>query len=248
MLTLKGIRVLEFSEGIAGPLACQMLGDLGADVIKIERPQGDWGRGMGPGLKEGSMHFVSLNRNKRNICLDVKQPGGIDVARSLIDSADVLITNYRPGAMDRLGLGFEQVKAYNPNIIYGRVSGYGYEGPLSKLPGSDTVIQAVSGIMNQVGERDGVPYRVGIQVVDHTAARDLVMGVMAGLISRLRGEVLHHPIDVSLIATCAALQAQQWQNSSPRRSLPSGLEIAIRCWHRQAFMRQRMANILPLLY
>src|SRR5206468_2193648 len=113
MLTLKGIRVLEYAEGIAGPLACQMLGDLGADVIKVERPQGDWGRGMGPGLKEGSMHFVALNRNKRNICLDVKRPGGLDVARSLIESADVLITNYRPGAMDRMGLGFDQVQACN---------------------------------------------------------------------------------------------------------------------------------------
>ncbi|MFM1653008.1 CaiB/BaiF CoA transferase family protein [Brevibacillus sp. B_LB10_24] len=220
MLTLKGIRVLEWSEGIAGPLACQMLGDLGADVIKVERPAGDWGRGMGPGQKEGSMHFISLNRNKRNICLDVKKPGGLEVARSLVKSADVLICNYRPGAMERLGLGFDQVHACNPRMIYGRVSAYGYEGPLSELPGSDTVMQAISGIMNQVGDSEGVPYRVGVQVIDHTAARDLVIGVMAGLLSRMRGEELQHPIDVNLIATGAALQAQQWQEFFTTRAAP----------------------------
>lgn len=223
MSMLKDIRVLDWSEGIAGPLACQMLGDLGADVIKVERPAGDWGRGMGPGNKEGSTHFNALNRNKRNICLDVKKEEGLKIAKSLIKSADVLITNYRPGVMEKLGLSYENISQLNPNIIYGRVSGYGYDGPLAVRAGSDTILQAVSGIMHQVGESDGVPYRVGVQIVDHTAARDLVIGVMTGLVSSLRGKRLESPIDISLFATSAALQAQQWQeyfitNKIPRRS------------------------------
>lgn len=211
MQILRNIRVLDWSEGIAGPLACQMLGDMGADVIKIERPQGDWGRGMGPGDKEGSTHFHALNRNKRNICIDVKETDGLNIINSLIESADVLITNYRPGIMEKLGFSFKEMRSINPNIIYGRVSGYGYKGELAKLPGSDTILQAVSGIMNQVGDPSGAPYRVGVQIVDHTAARDLVIGIMAGLISKMKGEGLENPIDISLFATSAALQAQQWQ-------------------------------------
>src|SRR5699024_9234103 len=126
-------------------------------------------------------------------------------------NADVLISSYRPGVMESLGMTYEKMKKINPDLIYARVSGYGYTGPLAKLPGSDTILQSVSGIMNLVGEPDGPPYRVGVQVVDHAAARDLVIGVTTGLFAQLRGEKLTEPIDVSLFATCAALQAQQWQ-------------------------------------
>lgn len=220
MLIMNDIRVLDFSEGIAGSLACQMMGDMGADVIKVERPQGDWGRGLGAGEKEGSTHFYALNRNKRNICIDVKKPGGLDVAHSLVRSADIMISNYRPGVMEKLGIGFNETKEINPNIIYGRVSAYGYDGPLSKLPGSDTILQAFSGLMNRTGDVDGTPFRVGIQIVDHTAARDLLIGVMAGLIARLNEKSLNSPIDVNLYATSAALQAQQWQEFLITKKVP----------------------------
>lgn len=208
---LQGIKVIEFGEGVAAPLAAQFLGDLGAEVIKVERPSGDWGRTMGPGLIEGSYHFLSLNRNKRNISIDVKTESGLKIAQDLIKTADVLITNFRPGAMDKLHLGYEDVLKINPSIIYGRVSGYEHEGELSKLPGSDTVLQAVSGIMSHIGDSEGEYYRTAFQVIDHTAARDLLIGVLSALISRQMGRTPKGPIDISLFSTGVGLQLQQWQ-------------------------------------
>lgn len=208
---LKGIKVIEFGEGIAAPLATQFLGDLGAEVIKVERPSGDWGRTMGPGLKDGSYHFISLNRNKRNICIDVKKEEGLKIAYDLIKDADVLITNYRPGALDKIGLGYKDVVKVNSNIIYGRVSGYGYHGELAQRPGSDTVLQAISGIMSHIGEEGEEYYRTGFQVIDHTAARDLLIGVLSALVNRLLGRKPTGPIDISLFATGVGIQAQQWQ-------------------------------------
>lgn len=208
---LSSIKVVEFGEGIAAPLAAQFLGDMGAEVIKVERPSGDWGRTMGHGNGEGSYHFLSLNRNKRTICLDVKTKEGLDIAIELIKEADILLTNYRPGTMEKLGLGYEQVKEFKPSIIYGRVSGYEYEGDLAKLPGSDTVLQAVSGIMSHIGDDKSDFYRTGFQVIDHTASRDLVIGVLAALFSRQVGESPEGPIDISLFTTGVGLQIQQWQ-------------------------------------
>jgi len=219
---LKGIKVIEFGEGVAGPLAAQFLGDLGAEVIKVERPSGDWGRTMGPGLTEGSYHFLSLNRNKRNISIDVKTKTGLKIAQELIKEADIFLTNFRPGAMDKLHLGYGDVVKINPSIIYGRVSGYEHDGKLSKLPGSDTVLQAVSGIMSHIGDEDGEYFRTTFQVIDHAAARDLLIGVLSALVSRLMGRLPKGPIDISLFSTGVGLQLQQWQEyiftgSPPKR-------------------------------
>jgi crotonobetainyl-CoA:carnitine CoA-transferase CaiB-like acyl-CoA transferase len=204
---LDGIRVLDWSEGVAGPYACVLMADLGADVIKVERPQGDWGRTSGPG---GGHHFRAFNRNKRNLCIDLSHSGAKSVAHRLIERADVIVTAYRPGVTERLGIGYEQVKELNPSLVYVRISAYGYQGPLAKQPGSDTILQAVSGLMSQIGDPDGDPQRVGVPVIDFLAARDAVIGAMGGLLTRVSG-ASPDLIDVSLFASAASYQAHLWQ-------------------------------------
>lgn len=216
---LAGVKVIDWTEGVAGPYACQILGDLGAEIIKVERPDGDWGRTMG----SGEAQFVALNRNKRSICLNIKQPESREIAWALLKHSDILVTSYRPGVMERLGLGFEQVHRVHPRLIYGRISAFGYYGKLAHRAGSDTVLQALSGFMSQIGDADSEPYRVGIPIIDLVAARDLVIGILAVHLARLRGEAPQHPVDVSLFASFAALQAQSWQQfwatgESPRRT------------------------------
>ena len=197
---LEGLRVLDWTEGVAGPYACQMLADLGADVVKVERPEGDWGRTMGGGPASGGAHFRALNRNKRAVCLDLHRPEGVALAWRLLERADVMVSSYRPGVAERLGLGYDAIAARTPNVICARVSAYGPDGPLARLPGSDTVLQAVSGLMAQVGEPDEDPHRIGVPVIDFVAARDLVVGVMAALLARAAGNPVPGPIDVTLFA------------------------------------------------
>src|SRR5262245_9418039 len=175
---LAGVRVVDWTEGVAGPYACQLLGDLGADVVKVERPAGDWGRTMGSDATGGGAHFRALNRNKRGICLDLREPEGKAVAWRLIERADVMVSSYRPGAAEKLGVGYETVAARCPALVYARLSAYGSDGPLARLPGSDTIVQAVSGLMAQIGEPDADPHRVGVPVVDFLAARDLAIGIV----------------------------------------------------------------------
>jgi crotonobetainyl-CoA:carnitine CoA-transferase CaiB-like acyl-CoA transferase len=208
---LDGVRVLDWAEGVAGPYACLLLADLGADVVKVERPTGDWARTSGPGHEGGGHHYRAFNRNKRNLCLDLGTSGSTDVARRLIESADVMVTAYRPGVTERLGIGYEQAAGWNPAVVYVRISGYGYRGPLSQRPASDTILQAVSGLMSQIGDPAGDPQRVGVPVIDYLAARDAVIGAMAGLLGRTTGKPPVGPIDVSLFASAASYQAHLWQ-------------------------------------
>lgn len=210
-LHLDGFTVLDLTEGVAGPCACQMLGDMGAEVLKIERPQGDWGRQMGVGHPEGGPSFRALNRNKRNICIDLRQPRGTEVIWRLIGRADAMVTSYRPGAMEKLGLGYESVHLQAPQLIYARISAFGYKGVLAERPGSDTILQAVSGLMSQIGEPEGEPQRVGVPVIDVIAARDTVIGLLADLLAVRAGKGVEGPIDVSLYASAAALQYLVWQ-------------------------------------
>lgn len=209
---LKGLKVIDITEGVAGPYAAQYLGDLGADVIKVERLAGDWGRTLGS-LKYGfSTQYLALNRNKRNISIDFKEEKGNEVVKKLIEKSDIVITSFRPGVTEKYGLGYEEIRKTNPTIMYGRISGYGYTGPLAHKTGVDTVIQANSGVMNYVGPADGDPYRIGFAVIDQVAARDLVTGILASYINLMKTGNVDGPIDVSLYATAAALQAQQWQD------------------------------------
>jgi crotonobetainyl-CoA:carnitine CoA-transferase CaiB-like acyl-CoA transferase len=182
---LTGIRVAAFTHFAAGPIAAQYLGALGADVIKVESPQRDVNRYAvrDPGGKlEGiSPYFVVTNRNQRCVGLDLKTPGGIDAARRLIAGADVLIENYRPGVMERLGLGYEEAAKLNPRLVYCSLSAYDPDGPAREAPGQDLLIQALSGLASLTGRGDGPPVPVGAYLIDGVTALQGVIGIQAAL-------------------------------------------------------------------
>lgn len=203
---LKAIRVVDMTEGVAGPCAAMILADMGANVIKVERPAGDWARTAGRGdiAAVGGAQFVALNRNKRNIQLDLEVASSRPVIERLVQRADVVLSNYRAGVMKRLGLGYDDCRRLRPDIIYCTVSGFGQEGPLAARPASDTIMQAMSGIMSVVGEADGPPLRVGFPLIDLTAANHAVQGVLLALLGRHGGQG-GAEIDVSLMAAAVGL-------------------------------------------
>ena len=203
---LAGIKVLDLTRIIAGPLATQILGDLGADVVKVERPgEGDDARRTGPpwaldaqgAVDELSTYFLAVNRNKRSITLDYTSPEGAAVLRRLALEADVLIENFRPGTLAKYGLGHEALTAANPRLIYCAVSGFGQTGPYAGRSGYDYLVQAMSGMMTVNGAAGGEPTRVGIPIADICAGHYAVMGVLAALAHRNltgRGQL----VDISL--------------------------------------------------
>ncbi len=168
-LPLQGVRVLDISQVMAGPFACMLLGDLGADVIKIEPPgSGDQTRGsMGFKMKGAdSLGFLNMNRNKRSVTLNLKSEAGRAVLLRMVKDADILIENYRPGAMKRLGLGYDDVKQLNPRLVYTSISGFGQTGPWADRPGFDLMAQAMSGVMSVTGYPGGPPVKAGVPVAD----------------------------------------------------------------------------------
>ena len=201
---LDGIRVLDFSQNLAGPFAGQILGDLGADVIKVEPPGGDPARQWGPPFVGGqSTLFQVVNRNKRSVILDLKEEGDRDRARQLAAEADVVIQALRHGAADRLGIGYERVKADNPSVIYVSVTAHGHEGPLRDAPGYDPLMQARSGLMSVTGDAGGNPARVGTSIVDLGTGTWTAIAVMAALMERQRsGNGCH--VTTSLLDTSLA--------------------------------------------
>ena len=182
---LSGIRVAAFTHFAAGPIAAQYLGSLGADVIKVESPQQDINRSAlrhPDGLLQGiSPYFLVTNRNQRCLGLNLKTPGGLKAAKELIASADVVIENYRPGVMDRLGLGYETAKAMRPDIIYCSLSAYDAKGPARDRPGQDLLLQALSGLASLTGRGDGPPIPVGAYIIDGFTAMQGVAGILAAL-------------------------------------------------------------------
>lgn len=182
---LDGIRIAAFTHYAAGPIAAQYLGAFGADVIKVEAPQQDVNRFAvrdPGGLLQGiSPYFLATNRNQRNICIDLKNPQGLAIAKALIATVDVVIENYRPGAMERLGLAYEDAKALNPKIIYASISAYDREGPARDRPGQDLLLQALSGIASLTGRGGGPPVPVGAYIIDGFTAMQIVAGVLAAL-------------------------------------------------------------------
>ena len=171
---LSDITVVDLTRTLAGPFCTQMLGDMGADVIKIEEPNlGDETRSWTPFWNEEGTQFLSFNRNKRSLSINLKEKEAVDIVLGLAAKADVMIESFRAGALDRMGLGYDAVRAVNPGIIYCSVSGYGRTGPMADKPGYDLIIQAYSGLMNLTGEPDGMPLRVGFSLVD------LFTGMMA---------------------------------------------------------------------
>jgi len=184
-LPLNGVRVLDISQVMAGPFACMLLGDLGADVIKIEPPgTGDQTRGsMGFRMKgPDSLGFLNMNRNKRSVALDLKSEAGKAVLLRLVKDADILIENYRPGAMKRLGLGYEQLREVNPRLVYTSISGFGQNGPWADRPGFDLMAQAMSGVMSVTGYPDSPPVKAGVPVADIGCALFAVYATLSAYI------------------------------------------------------------------
>lgn len=203
---LSNVTVIDMTEGVAGPYAATLLGDMGARVIKVERREGDWQRTAGKGDpgSVGNAQFIALNRNKRDIGVDLGAPDGRCIVERLISSADVVISNYRAGVMAKLGFDYARCGELKPDIVYCTISGFGQEGAYAQLPASDTILQAMSGVMSVVGEADGPPLRVGFPLIDMTAANHAVQAVLLALYGRLTGQGGAH-IDISLMAAAAAL-------------------------------------------
>lgn len=185
---LTGITVVDFTRQMSGPYASLVLGDFGADVIKIEQgPRGDPCRLIGNTFVGGeSTMFLTWNRNKRSVCLDLRRPEGLEVAYRLIQQADVVMENYRPGVADTIGIGPDEVLRRNPRVVYCSVNAFGSAGPWALRPGTDPVVQAMSGVMSVTGERDGGPVLVGIPIADYSSAMLAVQGVLLGLMARER--------------------------------------------------------------
>jgi len=206
---LDGIRVLDFSRVLAGPWCAMMLGDLGADVIKLESPEGDDVRHFGPPFKNGeSAYFQVTNRNKKSIIVDLKTEEGRGIARALALKSDVIIENLRQGAMEKYGLGAEELRTANPGLIYCSVSGYGRTGPMAARAGYDFLIQAESGIMDIIGEEGDPAMKVGAAITDLVAGQDAVAGVLAALYHR---EKTGHGqnIDIALLDSAITLLVNQ---------------------------------------
>lgn len=200
---LAGLTVLDASRVLAGPFCTMQLGDLGADVIKIERPDGgDQTRGWTPptyGDTDESAYFLSVNRNKRSVTLDLKTDEGRAVFEDLAREADVLVENFRTGTMEDWGLGYESLSAVNPGLIYTKITGYGEWGPDSDRPAYDVVIQAEGGMMGVTGVESGPPVRVGVAVADLAAGMYATQATMAALLERELGDGRGQKVDVSLL-------------------------------------------------
>ena len=239
---LAGLRIVDASTVLAGPYATMILADLGADVVKVEPPEGDATRSWGPpwvgddaaGTRTAA-YFLAINRNKRSIRLDLKSPGGAAVLRRLLEDADVFIENFRPGGLARLGFGDETLRALAPRLIHLSVSGYGTSGPAADRPGYDAVIQAVGGLMSitgDAGEVGGHPTKVGVAISDVVTGLYAVIGILAALMSRDRDDGGHagdggrhatpgQRVDVSLLASTLATLVNQAQNAFVTGESPS---------------------------
>lgn len=198
---LEGVRVLDLTQAYSGPFCTMNLADHGAEVIKIERPaMGDQTRGWGPFKKDFSGYFAYINRNKEGITLDLRTEEGKDILRELIKTADVICENYKVGVMEKLGFSYEEMKKINPRIIYGSISGFGLEGPLSKRTCYDIVAQAMSGMMSVTGFSDGPPCKIGPSVGDNYSGAYLCIGILMALFQREKtGE--GQRIDISMMDT-----------------------------------------------
>ena len=185
MQALEGVKVIDFSRILAGPYCTMILADLGAEVVKIEElTSGDEARGVGPFLKGLSTYFTSLNRGKKSVALNIKDPRGRDLAAELIARADVLVENFRPGTMDRLGLGYETVATRNPGLIYAACSGFGQTGPYRQRGAYDMVIQGMGGVMSITGEPGGRPLKTGPAIGDLAGGLFTAIGILAALQAR----------------------------------------------------------------
>jgi crotonobetainyl-CoA:carnitine CoA-transferase CaiB-like acyl-CoA transferase len=227
MQPLAGVRVLDFSKVLAGPLCGQWLGDLGAEVFKIEPPQGDDTRGWPPFRDGEGAVYLSANRNKRSLVLDLKTAAGQAAARRMAAQADVLIESYATGVAERLGIDAETLRAANPRLIYCSISGFGRTGPLANGLGYDVILQAFSGIMAMTGERGGGPIRSPFSPIDQSTGLNAFSGILAALLERHRtGQGCR--LEVSLFETAAAMLGYNaqifWEKGAVPEKFGSGHE------------------------
>jgi len=202
---LEGVRVIDLTRILAGPYCTQALADAGADVLKIEEPgKGDDTRGWGPPFVKGeSAYFLSVNRGKRSLTLNLKAGRGREILWRLLETADVLVENFRPGTMDRLGFGERAVRARHPRIVYASVSGYGGDGPWGGRPGYDAVVQGEGGLMSVTGPAEGAPHKAGASLADVAAGMTAFQGILLALLRRARtGE--GGRVDISLLESLLA--------------------------------------------
>ena len=209
---LEGVVIADFIQLAQGPVATQILGDLGAEIIKIEPPKGDWMRHFS--LRElylagESVSFLSFNRNKRSIAVDLKAGAGLEVVKRPVAKADVVIENFRPGVMDRLGLGYKTLDQLNPRLVYCASCGFGQTGPYVTRPGQDLLIQSMSGITVLTGNLDDLPASTIVGIADLTASQLIVYGVCAALFSRERTGKGQR-VDVNLHSAVRADSARVW--------------------------------------
>jgi CoA:oxalate CoA-transferase len=220
-LPLEGITVVDFSRVLSGPYCAMTLADLGARVIKIERVgTGDDTRAFGPFVDNESAYFMCFNRGKESIALDFKSPRDRELLECLLDKADVVVENFRPGVMERLGYGPEQLARTHPHIVYASISGFGHTGPFKDLPGYDTVVQAMGGVMSLTGWPDNQPARVGTAFGDLGAALFAVIGILAGLYKRSKDAQGTH-VDIAMLDCQAALMETAFARFDVEAKVPT---------------------------
>ena len=210
---LSGITVLDLTRVMSGPYCTLMLADMGARVIKIEHPRrGDDTRAWGPPFVGGeSVYFLSVNRNKESVTVDFKDPDGRRILDALLERADVLVENFQPGTLQRLGLDYASLAPRLPRLIYASISGYGHTGPLKELPGYDAVAQAEGGLMSVTGDPNGPPYRLGLPIADLVAGLFAAQGVLLALLARAATGRGRH-VDISMLDSVAGLLTYQAAN------------------------------------
>jgi crotonobetainyl-CoA:carnitine CoA-transferase CaiB-like acyl-CoA transferase len=231
---LAGVRIADFSHVIAGPLATHFLCLLGAEVIKVEPPTGDVLRyyTQRKELRGMAEPFIGANAGKKSIVLDLKTDFGQEAARRLIDSADILVENFRPGVIDRLGLGYEAVRESNPGLIFCSISGYGQSGPMRDYPAIDQIIQSVSGLMGLSGEPDSAPMRVGFPIVDTYSALLAAFAIQSAYVQRerdpdRRGQYIDMSmLDASLVMMASVINPLVISDTEPKRTGNRGFSLA----------------------
>jgi crotonobetainyl-CoA:carnitine CoA-transferase CaiB-like acyl-CoA transferase len=225
--SLSGIKVLDFSHALAGPFCTMLLSDYGADVYKLESPEGgDIGRGWGPPFSGGqASYFLGLNRGKRGVSIDLKRSEGVELCLRMIEKVDVLIENFRPGTLERLGLGYEAARARNPRLVYCTISGYGQEGPARDQPAMDLILQAASGLISVTGSPDGQLARCGHSVADITAGMFSLIGILMALRAR-DASGAGQLVDISMLDSMISAMTSNFVNYLGSGVLPKPLGTA----------------------
>ena len=237
-MQLDGIRIVSFNHYLMGPLGIQFLADLGADVIAIEPLHGGfqrhWGGSNSKKVGGETMLELVANRNKRSVCLDLKHPEGLEIAHKLVASADVIAENFRPGVMDKLGLGYEAIRSINPEVIFASATGFGADGPYVNRPGQDMIAQSLSGLAWITGKAGEEPRLVGTSAIDHHGAMIFAAGILGALVKKLRAGKGSR-VDVNLFSAALNLQAESlvcYFNGEKPESIQQSANIG--SWYHEA--------------